>query len=379
MTFDPDEPRDERGRWTEDDGSAKAGDSFTVFRLGSSTGSLAGKNGGNSFAVAEHLGRVADPEAPQFGSGHGDTVSVYHVTLTKDPTDYQRSVSGEGVTGNSVGRVISKWTTGDKSVSYSFPQEGEGYNSKLLGRVKLSDINERIKANSGYSPAEAGTLDHLQALREATQHLHYSGGVVAQGPDQSNAVKRNWISESKIGSVDDLLAHAPANQKALADAGMKIAAEIDQGTKFVDPGYKTNVARIKQKIDEGRVPAAVTDVVRAGFMVPTPDRADAAIKELGKHFEVADEGWKVTPAGYFDRAAMVHFPDGQIGEVQFWHPDMFEAKEHGGGHKLYEEARSLPNGDPRKAEKFQAMRQIYGGVAGKLPPAWAPVYQAQMS
>ena len=41
-----------------------------------------------------------------------------------------------------------------------------------------------------------------------------------------------------------------------------------------------------------------------------------------------------------DRKAMVRFDNGQVGEVQIWHPDLLRAKEKEGGHKGVELTRS---------------------------------------
>jgi hypothetical protein len=51
---------------------------------------------------------------------------------------------------------------------------------------------------------------------------------------------------------------------------------------------------------------------------------------LAQLFEIADEGWQITEAGYFDRKVLVRFRSGQVGEVQFWHPDLLDAKENKG-------------------------------------------------
>ena len=75
----------------------------------------------------------------------------------------------------------------------------------------------------------------------------------------------------------------------------------------------------------------MTDVVRIGFTVETPQLADQIIDRLARKFEVLDEGWKINSVSFVDRKALVRFADGTVGEVQFWPPGIFEAKEFEGG------------------------------------------------
>jgi len=49
---------------------------------------------------------------------------------------------------------------------------------------------------------------------------------------------------------------------------------------------------------------------------------------------------------------------------------MLHAKESGGGHALYVEARSLPNGDPRKAGSNRKMIDLYSDVVSRFAPDW---------
>ena len=54
--------------------------------------------------------------------------------------------------------------------------------------------------------------------------------------------------------------------------------------------------------------------------------ADDFIAALSKKFHLLDEGWNVTPVGYFDRKIMVIFDDKSLGEIQIWPPGMLNAK-----------------------------------------------------
>lgn len=198
----------------------------------------------------------------------------------------------------------------------------------------------------------------------------YKPGLAAHGLDASDKKKKEWAAASPIKTIDDLFAQAPANQTALGKVGDALAAKY--GVRFANPGVKGR-ARTQEKVDQGKIPARINDVVRGGFSINTPAEGDAIVKELAEHFEVADEGWAVTPTGYFDRKVMVRFPEGQVGEVQIWHPDLLRDKEEK-GHKIYEEWRSLPYGDPRRAELENAQKEIYSKTFAGLAPEWKALF-----
>lgn len=194
----------------------------------------------------------------------------------------------------------------------------------------------------------------------------YRPGIIAQGFDAASAQKKAWRTESPIRTADDLFAKASENQESLATVGDQIAADL--GITFRNPGIKGR-ARTLEKIEGGKSPAAINDVVRGGFVVDDPAQADAVVSRLAQHFQVADEGWEENFVGYVDRKIIVRFPNGQGGEIQLWHPDLLAAKKSE-GHKLYKESRSLPEGSPRKAELDAKQRELYSAASATLPPEW---------
>jgi hypothetical protein len=144
------------------------------------------------------------------------------------------------------------------------------------------------------------------------------------------------------------------------------------GLDFHDPGVKER-GRIERKVNiDKKPPNRINDAIRGGVSINKPSEGDDIVKELAKHFEVADEGWYVTPAGYFDRKALVRFDNGQVGEVQVWHPDLLKAKSSSGGgaHKLYVEAQQYPIDDPRRKELEMRQADVYSKVTGQLSPEW---------
>jgi len=214
-----------------------------------------------------------------------------------------------------------------------------------------------------------------------------SPGIRAVTADDADSIKKQWRGSTPYTDEGAMLRAAPANQQAYATVAEQIGREV--GAEFKNPGVKTlhpdeiaklpeaerakkqaGLERFQQKARTLNAPGAVTDLVRGGYDVKTPQQSDEILRRLAQKFEIIDEGWYVNPQGYFDRKAYVRFPDGMIGEVQFWPPGMLEAKEKRGGHALYEQWRSMPEGPEAKAIE-EKMISLYGRVAADLPPDWS--------
>jgi hypothetical protein len=199
--------------------------------------------------------------------------------------------------------------------------------------------------------------------------------VRASGIHKAEALKSQWAETSPIVEFNDYEKAAPANQKKLAEVAANAVKDMP-GVEWVDPGWKgateKGLKRLAEKVERSRK-GRVSDAARGGFMVNDPNNADEVMDKLAEYFEVADEGWQVTPEGYFDRKAMVRFPDGMMAEIQFWEPSMWKAKEKEGGHIAYENARSLPVGHPERVKYLKQMQELYGNVNSNLPTAWNPV------
>ena len=242
----------------------------------------------------------------------------------------------------------------------------------------LDDNGQRDAARESYYRAigESGVpgSDVLWARVHSaygTSLAQAATGLKGEGADAALKLKQQWAAQSSIKTVDHLMQASPANQKLLGDAGREIAEKLGAAVSFVDPGVKKR-ERVEEKIAArpGRTAGSISDAVRAGFMVRIPGQADVIVRELAKRFEIADEGWAMTPAGYFDRKVLVRFPDGQLGETQLWAPSMLRAKEHGGGHELYERERALPKGSRELADTLAQERMIYDVAAASAGPAW---------
>jgi hypothetical protein len=218
----------------------------------------------------------------------------------------------------------------------------------------------------------------------------YKAGIKARA-DAFKKVREKWVDESPVKTIEDVIRDAPKAQAALADAGNKIAAKL--GIKFKNPTAKTQtrdketgkvvenpkgVARILEKLAErgpGTPIARITDTARGTFIVNAYHEAEKALEALGETHEVIDEGWRTIPdSHYTDRPLL--FRDrstGIIGEVQITHPGLLDAKDNRGGHKVYDEARSLKPGDPKIAVLNAKMQALYGAVLDKLEGDWKKI------
>jgi thiol-disulfide isomerase/thioredoxin len=100
--------------------------------------------------------------------------------------------------------------------------------------------------------------------------------------------------------------------------------------------------------------------------------------ELARRFDVMDEGWKVSPLGYFDKKLLVRMPDGMVGEIQIWPPGILDAKKQGGT-DLYNSWRSVDpaaaDADQVRAQHLEASRAHYGAAMNAVSPAWSTFYR----
>lgn len=196
--------------------------------------------------------------------------------------------------------------------------------------------------------------------------------VLRDLPDvQQKAVQNAFLKTQPARTLDELYGVAGDHQDELGIIGAELGEK--HGAEWRNPGIKKQ-ATSAEKMARKRYDSTsrLTDVVRGGYVVKTPEQVDGIIADLAKTYPIVDEGWRMTSEAYFDRKVMVQFPDGTIGEVQFWHPDLLDAKD-GRGHALYEEMRALPDGDPRYDELRYEQRQVYLEAIEKADDEWLPV------
>lgn len=198
-----------------------------------------------------------------------------------------------------------------------------------------------------------------------------SVGIKGSGPEETKAVTDTWIKDSPIRNVAGLYDQANELDAGLKEVGAEVAAKVP-GVKWYGASIKKE-PRVLEKMAAGTPVAGITDIVRGSLIVDTPDAANAAIKELAKHYPIVDEGWRITPVGYFDRPVKILFPNGQIGEVLVAPPQLIDAKSEkiGGGHTMYVKYRSLADKGSQEAIRL-AREQIdlYSAAIDSLPKGW---------
>lgn len=373
----------------EDDGTAKAGDTIIVYRLGKSGGELSGRNGGNAEAIAKHWQNIQD--GPRSAEGIGDTVVAYAVKLTKEPdSPYTASRNGKPFEAASVGRELK----GNGIINYSFPPDGAGWEARTLGEFPIQAIEDDMVAR-GVEDAllpDFVPLDELtRTLRSvANDRLAGPSPEVAAAPDNTQGIAnafpppavaekvrtaREFVASSPDRSLDETYAVIGAYQDDLDAFGKAAAAEND--ATWRNPGLKDKAGAAEKMVRKGyESTQELTDLVRGGFEVKSPRDAEAIVDGLRQRYgDILDEGWRMTAVNYFDRKVLVRFDDGTIGEVQLWHPRMYDIKETR-GHALYEEARKLEATDPKSPrldELFAEQRALYASALPTADPSWLPV------
>lgn len=220
--------------------------------------------------------------------------------------------------------------------------------------VRQSDFAAAVSATDGLITPSVG---QPVALRDLS-------------PEGQARAQADFVASQPARSLDELYEVVQSHQDELGRIGAELAEQT--GADFRNPGIKKK-ATSAEKMARKRYDSTsrLTDVVRAGYVVETPDQVDTIIAGLAQRFRVLDEGWRMTEAGYFDRKAMVQFEDGTIGEVQFWHPDLLKKKD-GTGHALYEEMRTAT--DPaRKMELLDQQRRVYLESLETIGEEWLPI------
>lgn len=234
----------------------------------------------------------------------------------------------------------------------------------------FTSTGRKIDRNGNVEMLRSGPPPEVAELRK----LVGSGRLIPlrdyTDPAMAQEVSRAFYGAQPARTLEELYDGGilQKRQDELDKAGKAIAETV--GADFKSPGIKKKETA-QQKIIRKRYRSTkqLTDLVRAGFTVDTPDQAQRIVNMLAEKFQILDEGWNISPVFYFDRKLSVRFTDGTIGEVQFWHPDLLVAKNEV-GHSLYEQSRMLPPG-PEREMLEQAQVEIYSSVISTLDPSWA--------
>lgn len=226
--FDPNQPRDEDGKWTDtgassnrpekgvtplgdEDGTQapKPGESFVVFRVGSGSG-LEDRNAGNANGVALHLARSQSDEGPRNVGGVGATITAYEVKVTSDFTAY--STRNVGRSGNreeqtkQVGRSVSK-----DHVAYSFPKGGD-WEAVAVASIPLADVMASMAVDGYTSFDDTGSRKGAHYIRAA-----FTPKLAKKGDFEGHPFRGNQYSDGWTAGMDPPAAHERDLIKELKD------------------------------------------------------------------------------------------------------------------------------------------------------------------
>lgn len=311
-------------------------------------------------------------------------------------SDANASGRAEGVTGDDVRAVLATGTSGDKAKDLAidvglheqwarafeaYLREGEAPSAGLRGifeqfkRWLLDLYRSATDLNINLSDEMKGVFGRMLAGEVPDNTASIATGFPPPAVQAKVQRANEFVASQPARSLDDTYAVIGAYQDDLDVFGQAIARE--RGATWRNPGLKAKEGAAEKMVRKGyETTAELTDLVRGGFEVRTPGDADAIVDGLRQRYsDILDEGWRMTAVNYFDRKVLVRFDDGTIGEVQFWHPKMFDTKETR-GHLLYEEARKLEAVDPtspRLEALFAEQRALYAAALPSADPAWSPV------
>ena len=211
---------------------------------------------------------------------------------------------------------------------------------------------------------------------------------------------RTAKQRQNLTSLENLVGRGEINHRVLNDELARISNEL--GIEHKLPAAKTE-GRILEKLAKDYNYNAATDKIedflpnivdaaRGGIGITKPGDVDAVIKQLNKKFHVIDKGFNLTEEGYLDAKILVMMNDGQLAEVQFWPPGMFQAKDGAslarfgypdtyttptgeikpnvGGQRLYEIVRANEGTPEAIAKATEDMRALYGEVIDSLPSSF---------
>lgn len=202
----------------------------------------------------------------------------------------------------------------------------------------------------------------------------FSPGVAGRGDTAAKAGINKWFAASPFkGDIQGAIKAAPEAQAQLGSVGTQIAKDMP-GVTFKNPGVKSNLDRINEKVELRGGAEKVTDLARGAFLVKSPEQAREIADKLAEHFGVVEEDWKITPVNYADKALNLRFPNGLIGEMQIMDAGMAHAKSDtgGGGHDLYVAWREAVKAkDTARADALSRQQSaLYGAVLDNYSAEW---------
>lgn len=262
----------------------------------------------------------------------------------------------------------------------------ERLTSGEVGRV-VNDTPPSGRSEVGKEPSLAGfdePTGHGPAVEQQADDLTREMFPEEVGPAPEPApvvrtpkqIEADLKARQPVETVDDIYELAPAAQDYIAGIGRQIQDEL--GVEFKNPGLKKiETAREKMARKSYASSNQMTDISRGGFIVKNAADADAIAARFGREAEILDEGWNVTPEGYFDRKLLVRTPNGIVSEIQIWSPELLRAKSET-GHKLYERMRASDDPEVR-ADLAQQQRELYAAAINREDQSFRALLGIEMA
>lgn len=196
-------------------------------------------------------------------------------------------------------------------------------------------------------------LNTFRELEDVTDTV----GEEIPGKTNAKVIEKSFKDRQPVQTVDDIYKIAQESQDFVVNIGRTI--EKDLGVELKNPGLKKiETAREKMGRKNYKSSNEMTDISRAGFVINKAEQADEIAERFAREAEILDEGWMVTPSGYFDRKLLVRTPNGIVSEIQIWSPKLLDAKTKKGGHKMYQEARSIEKTNPKRAVELSEKQRV---------------------
>jgi hypothetical protein len=264
----------------------------------------------------------------------------------------QHSIGNQAVTG-----LLTQRSMGPAGL---IQREGPGNNDELKeGANNNQQAGEQQQAEQQGEEgkddlplaATSGGQQLLQQLNEVREDDKDEGGEAegeqteGQADEGAKEVPEIDTRPRQISSnLDQIYAHAQKEQNAFNGTVSSIAATLGGETSF-PPGLKGR-DRAQEKIatDYGGDASLLCDVLRASIAFKSPNKLKLALDSVKQQLPIVrlkDRFAEVSESGYRDMLLNVETPGGHIAELQLHLQAMLDAKKTGGGHKFYEDVRSI--------------------------------------
>jgi len=191
---------------------------------------------------------------------------------------------------------------------------------------------------------------------------------------------KKTIKQPKVNNLNELYKRADENYKELKSLTEKTAKKYN-ATAWFRPNdqelksKKRSQAKIKDYDGDA---SQLKDVIASTVSFKSEKEMYRAIEEFDREhgvLELKDRFKKPLPTGYRDILMVVRLKDGTLAEIQFTKDRLFEAKEHGAGHKLYEVYRKL--GRAAQETKDEEIIKAWDGLTKIQKQYYDHIYQSK--